>query len=242
MPIQKLVCCAASGVKGAEVRIDCTMTDGPCLAAHVVMYAEAKFTIRPRGNHAEAVGQIWVRRLTDTMLCAFFPYASIWCIRCQEIRAYTDTTDVDCCFYQLQQRVEQLGPDQDTRDSWTVAIISQSSIQFWQLQKSQSNCHCSPVLSFSLSLDSPGFQMLCRWLASDSQVIPLFAGSMPAVVFCCTNSSLVLHIFEVCIDMLATDQVLCLTAHTFAYYAAVTCAVAGIGVCVAPASLSHLLG
>ena len=84
--------------------------------------------------------------------------------------------------------------------------------------------------------------MLCGWLASDSQVLPLFAGSMPAVVFCCTSSLLVLHILEAYIDVLATDQVLCLTAHTFAYYAAVMLAVAGIGVCVAPASFSNLLG
>lgn len=72
MPSQKLVCCAASGLKGTEVRIDCTITDGPRLPAHVITYAEAKFTMKLHADHAEAVGQIWVRRQTNTMLCAYF--------------------------------------------------------------------------------------------------------------------------------------------------------------------------
>ncbi|KAL3130717.1 hypothetical protein ABBQ38_000066 [Trebouxia sp. C0009 RCD-2024] len=35
---------SGSGLRGAELRIDCTVSDGPCCPAHVVTYAEAKFS------------------------------------------------------------------------------------------------------------------------------------------------------------------------------------------------------
>lgn len=55
-----VLCCAASGLRGAEVRIDCTITDGPRSPAHVIMYAEAKFKLQSTSEIDEAVGQIWV--------------------------------------------------------------------------------------------------------------------------------------------------------------------------------------
>ncbi|KAL0033351.1 hypothetical protein WJX77_005204 [Trebouxia sp. C0004] len=51
----------ASGLRGAEVRIDCTITDGPRSPAHVIMYAEAKFKLQSTSERDEAVGQIWQR-------------------------------------------------------------------------------------------------------------------------------------------------------------------------------------
>ena len=55
-----VLCCAASGLRGAEVRIDCTITDGPRSPAHVITYAEAKFKLQSTSERDEAVGQIWV--------------------------------------------------------------------------------------------------------------------------------------------------------------------------------------
>ena len=71
MPSQKLVCCAASGLRGAEVRIDCTITDGPRCPAHVVTYAEAKLNMKSHADQAEAVDQIWVRRWTKCYALCF---------------------------------------------------------------------------------------------------------------------------------------------------------------------------
>ena len=51
---------AGSGLRGTELRIDCTISDGPCCPAHVVTYAEAKFTLISATDQAEAVGQLWV--------------------------------------------------------------------------------------------------------------------------------------------------------------------------------------
>ncbi|KAL3137531.1 hypothetical protein ABBQ38_004815 [Trebouxia sp. C0009 RCD-2024] len=129
----------ASGLRGAEVRIDCTITDGPRCPAHVVTSAEATFSMKSHADQSQAVGQMW-------------------------------------------QRLEQLGSDQDMREKWTVAIVSHSDIQFWQLQKSQIHCHCSSVHSFSLSLESAGFQMLCRWLASDPQALGYSPPQLPSPI------------------------------------------------------------
>ena len=66
--------------------------------------------------------------------------------------------------------MDQLGNDQDMRDTWIAAIIGQEHVQFWSLNQSQRGCICSPLHSFSLSTTSPGFQMWQTWLASSSQV------------------------------------------------------------------------
>lgn len=55
---------AGSGLRGTELRIDCTVSDGPCCPAHVVTYAEAKFTLISATDQAEAVGQLWVSILS----------------------------------------------------------------------------------------------------------------------------------------------------------------------------------
>ena len=55
---------AESGLRGTELRIDCTVSDGPCCSAHVVTYAEAKFTLISKTDQAEAVGQLWVSILS----------------------------------------------------------------------------------------------------------------------------------------------------------------------------------
>ena len=51
---------AGSGLRGTELRINCTFSDGPCCPAHVVTYAEAKFTLILATDQAEAAGQLWV--------------------------------------------------------------------------------------------------------------------------------------------------------------------------------------
>ena len=56
---------AESGLRGTELRIDCTVSDGPCCPAHVVTYAEAKFTLSSATDQAEAVGQLWVSILSN---------------------------------------------------------------------------------------------------------------------------------------------------------------------------------
>ena len=56
---------AGSGLCGTELRIDCTVSDGPCCPAHVVTYAEAKFTLISATDQAEAVGQLWVSILSN---------------------------------------------------------------------------------------------------------------------------------------------------------------------------------
>ena len=56
---------AESGLRGTELRIDCTVSDGPCCPAHVVTYAEAKFTLSSATDQAEAVGQLWVSTLSN---------------------------------------------------------------------------------------------------------------------------------------------------------------------------------
>ena len=56
------------------------------------------------------------------------------------------------------------------RGTWTVATISKDHVQLWYLKRSQHACQCTPLVSFSLSTTSPGFQMWHRWLASTSQV------------------------------------------------------------------------
>ncbi|DBB01130.1 TPA: hypothetical protein ACH3X1_001021 [Trebouxia sp. C0004] len=134
---------AASGLRGAEVRIDCTITDGPRSPAHVIMYAEAKFKLQSTSERDEAVGQIWL-----------------------------------CC---LQQRVDQLASDQDTRETWTVAIISHNSLQLWQLRQNQNRCKHTALLPFSLSANSAGFQMICRWLISDPQALGYLPPHLPTI-------------------------------------------------------------
>ncbi|KAL3162352.1 hypothetical protein ABBQ32_010035 [Trebouxia sp. C0010 RCD-2024] len=52
---------SGSGLRGAELRIDCTVSDSPCCPANVVTYAEAKFTLVSATDQAEAVGQLWQR-------------------------------------------------------------------------------------------------------------------------------------------------------------------------------------
>ena len=58
---------AGSGLRGTELRIDCTVSDGPCCPAHVVTYAEAKFTLSSATDQAEAVGQLWVGILSNQL-------------------------------------------------------------------------------------------------------------------------------------------------------------------------------
>ncbi|KAL3133629.1 hypothetical protein ABBQ32_008146 [Trebouxia sp. C0010 RCD-2024] len=130
---------SGSGLRGAELRIDCTVSDGPCCPAHVVTYAEAKFTLVSATDQAEAVGQLW-------------------------------------------QRVEQLSSDQDMRDTWTVATISKDHVQFWYLKRSQHACKCTPLVSFSLSTTSPGFQMWHRWLASTAQALGYLPPELPSTI------------------------------------------------------------
>ncbi len=91
---------------------------------------------------------------------------------------------VKCILRWLQQRLEQLSSDQETRDTWTVAILSQKHVQFWYLKKSQHKCKCTPFYSFSLSTTSPGFQMWHRWLASTSQVGTSLNGAIVQKVTC----------------------------------------------------------
>lgn len=54
-----------SGLHGTELRIDCTVSDGHRCPAHVVTYAEARFTLISATDHAEAVGQLWVSVLAQ---------------------------------------------------------------------------------------------------------------------------------------------------------------------------------
>lgn len=128
----------ASGLRGAEVRIDCTITDGPRSPAHVITYAEAKFKLQSTSERDEAVGQIW-------------------------------------------QRVDQLASDQDMRETWTVAIISHKRLQLWQLRHNQNRCKHTALLPFSLSASSAGFQMICRWLASDPQALGYLPPHLPTI-------------------------------------------------------------
>ena len=99
------------------------------------------------------------------------------CLRKLETNITTHSADwmyTECQVHQmltaLQQRVEQLSSDQDTREMWTVAMISKNHVQSWYLQKIQHACKCTPLVSFTISTISPGFQMWYRWLASTSQV------------------------------------------------------------------------
>ena len=69
-------CCAASGLRGAEVRIDCTITDGPRSPAHVIMYAEAKFKLQSTCERDEAVGQIWVSLFSNAALYSVAIYGA----------------------------------------------------------------------------------------------------------------------------------------------------------------------
>ncbi|KAL0034529.1 hypothetical protein WJX79_006917 [Trebouxia sp. C0005] len=128
----------ASGLRGAEVRIDCTITDGPRSPAHVIMCAEAKFKLQSTSERGEAVGQIW-------------------------------------------QRVDQLASDQDMRETWTVAIISHNSLQLWQLRQNQNRCKHTALLPFSLSANSAGFQIICRWLISDPQALGYLPPHLPTI-------------------------------------------------------------
>ena len=59
---------AGSGLRGTELCIDCTVSDGPCCPAHVVTYAEAKFKLVSPSDQAEAVGQLWVSILVKLLL------------------------------------------------------------------------------------------------------------------------------------------------------------------------------
>ncbi|KAL0020854.1 hypothetical protein WJX77_002314 [Trebouxia sp. C0004] len=127
-----------SGLRGAEVRIDCTIIDGPRSPAHVIMYAEAKFKLQSTSERDEAVGQIW-------------------------------------------QRVDQLASDQDMRETWTVAIISHNSLQLWQFRQNQNRCKHTALLPFSLSANSAGFQMICRWLISDPQALGYLPPHLPTI-------------------------------------------------------------
>ena len=72
MPNQKLVCCVASGLRGAEVRIVWNITDGLRCSAHVLTYAEGQINMKLHADQAEAAGQVWVRRQTCVLLCAVF--------------------------------------------------------------------------------------------------------------------------------------------------------------------------
>ena len=56
---------AGSGLYGTELRIDYTVSDGPYCPAHVVTYAEAKFTLVSASDQAEAVGRLWVSILSN---------------------------------------------------------------------------------------------------------------------------------------------------------------------------------
>ena len=60
--VQQPVGSTGSGL--TEVRIDCTISDGPRCPAHVVTCAEAKFTWDSASDKAEAVGQLWVSLLS----------------------------------------------------------------------------------------------------------------------------------------------------------------------------------
>ena len=71
------VCFAGSGLCGAEMCIDCTVADGPCCPAHVVTYAEAKFTLMSTSDQAEAVGQLWVSLMSYVFLCS--PTVTLCC-------------------------------------------------------------------------------------------------------------------------------------------------------------------
>ena len=62
--VQQTVGCTGSGLRGTEMRIDCTITDGPRCPAHVVTYAEANFKWDSAMDKAEAVGQLWVSLLS----------------------------------------------------------------------------------------------------------------------------------------------------------------------------------
>ena len=56
---------SGSGLRGTELRIDCTVSDGPCCPAHVVTYAEAEFTLISATDQAEAVGRLWVSNVSN---------------------------------------------------------------------------------------------------------------------------------------------------------------------------------
>ena len=53
---------AGSGLRGTELRIDCTVSDGSLLPSTCVTYTEAKFTLIlvSASDQPEGVGQLWV--------------------------------------------------------------------------------------------------------------------------------------------------------------------------------------
>ena len=53
MPNQKLVCCVASVLRGAEVHIVCTIADGLRCSAHVLTYAEGHISMKLHADQAE---------------------------------------------------------------------------------------------------------------------------------------------------------------------------------------------
>lgn len=77
-----------------------------------------------------------------------------------------------CCG---QERVSQLEDDQRDRNRWVFAIMGKYHIQFWDVHAKwtfslmSQNKH-TRLHSFSLDLESYGFQLFVRWLLTPLKV------------------------------------------------------------------------
>ena len=60
------------------------------------------------------------------------------------------------------------------RDVWRTAVIGKEGFELWEfITDREGLClesTCSPIVHFSLDIDSPGFQRFVSWLATDFKV------------------------------------------------------------------------
>ena len=74
----------------------------------------------------------------------------------------------------VQDRVQALQEEQPARDTWRTAVIGKEAFQLWEF-RTDKNGKCMQIrstslLSFSLEIESPGYQHFVRWLATDLRV------------------------------------------------------------------------
>ncbi|KAK9805547.1 hypothetical protein WJX72_004494 [[Myrmecia] bisecta] len=70
------------------------------------------------------------------------------------------------------RRVVYMQDSQEQCDFWWAAVIGQNHIQLWDFPAARSGdapckgAKCTPLTSLQMSADSPGFQLLVRWLCT----------------------------------------------------------------------------
>ena len=74
----------------------------------------------------------------------------------------------------MQGRVQTLEKSQPERDTWRTAVLGADALELWEF-KSDKNGYCERCMraarvGLKMDMDSPGFRLLVRWLATDLRV------------------------------------------------------------------------